>query len=105
MTMRSVCVALAVIGFGAAALLPSSSSAVSFVDFKVSAHSGFVQLVGDDRDDRRDDDSDGTHVRAPFASVDVDDGTHVEAPFTSVHTDRRGTYVRAPFVDLWIPRK
>ena len=46
----------------------------------------------------------GTHVRAPGTAVDVEGGTQVEAPFTMVHTDRHGTWVRAPFVDLFIPR-
>jgi hypothetical protein len=45
-----------------------------------------------------------THVRAPGTSVDVDRQTHVEAPFTSVHVGRYGTWVRAPFVDLFVPR-
>lgn len=50
-------------------------------------------------------DSDDSHVRAPFASVDNGRwGTHVEAPFATVHDDRYGTYVRAPFVNLFIPR-
>ncbi len=30
--------------------------------------------------------------------------TSVWAPFTDVHVSRRGTYVRAPFVDLFVPR-
>ena len=46
----------------------------------------------------------GTHVRAPFTDVDVDGSTDVEAPFTSVHVGRRGTWVRAPFVDIFVPR-
>ncbi|MGA7545696.1 MAG: hypothetical protein WBW08_07700 [Methyloceanibacter sp.] len=37
-------------------------------------------------------------------SVDVDRQTHVEAPFASVHGGGYGTWVRAPFVDLSVPR-
>jgi hypothetical protein len=45
-----------------------------------------------------------THVHAPGTSVDVDRQTHVEAPFASVHVGRYGTWARAPFVDLFVPR-
>jgi hypothetical protein len=106
MTLKSVCLAVVAAGFGAAVLLPSNASAAPSVDQKVSARSGLVQLVDSKSKRRRHDDDDDVHVRAPFASVDVDDGgTYVEAPFTSVHKDRYGTHVRAPFVDLWIPRR
>jgi hypothetical protein len=44
------------------------------------------------------------HVREPFTSVDVDGRTDVEAPFASVHVGRYGTWVRAPFVNLFVPR-
>jgi hypothetical protein len=47
--------------------------------------------------------AEGVHVREPFTAVDVDPGTHVEAPFASVHVGRYGTWVRAPFVDLFVP--
>lgn len=30
---------------------------------------------------------------------------HVEAPFTGVHVDDEGVSVRAPFVDLYVPRR
>ena len=47
---------------------------------------------------------DGTYVRAPFASVDSDRDTFVAAPFARVYSGRYGTWVRAPFVNLWVPR-
>lgn len=34
-----------------------------------------------------------------------DDDVHVEAPFTGVHVDEHGVSVRAPFVDLHVPRR
>lgn len=46
----------------------------------------------------------GSYVRAPFAEVDTHRGTWVAAPFTRVYSDRYGTRVRAPFVNLWSPR-
>lgn len=105
MTLKSVYVALVAAGFGTAVFLPSNASAVPSVDQKVSAQSGLVQLVDSKSRRRGHYDDDDVHVRAPFASVDVDDGIYVEAPFTSVYKDRYGTHVRAPFVDLWIPRR
>lgn len=46
-------------------------------------------------------------VNAPFTYVEKGYGRRgvlVDAPFAFVHTERRGRYVRAPFVNLWIPR-
>jgi hypothetical protein len=45
-------------------------------------------------------------VDAPFTYVETDHGGRVEvdAPFTSVRVGRRGTWVRAPFVDIYVPR-
>ena len=43
-------------------------------------------------------------VEAPFAYVESGRRVLVEAPFTTVYVGRRGRYVRAPFVNLWIPR-
>lgn len=44
-------------------------------------------------------------VRAPFTYVETRPYRHVavEAPFASVYVDRGGTWVRAPFVDLYVP--
>jgi hypothetical protein len=44
------------------------------------------------------------HVDAPFAHVETGRHTVVDAPFTTVYVGRHGRYVRAPFVNLWIPR-
>jgi hypothetical protein len=44
------------------------------------------------------------HVRAPFTSVDSGRDTYVRAPFARVYDGRGGTWVRAPFVNLFVPR-
>lgn len=46
----------------------------------------------------------GRVVEAPFTYVESGRRVVVEAPFTTVYVGRRGRYVRAPFVNLWIPR-
>lgn len=43
-------------------------------------------------------------VEAPFTYVETGRRVVVEAPFTTVYVGRRGRYVRAPFVNIWIPR-
>ena len=52
------------------------------------------------------DDDDGV-VRAPFTYVDARSSGRVavDAPFTSVRVGRHGVWVRAPFVDLFVPRR
>ena len=47
---------------------------------------------------------DGAYVRAPFTEVDTHRDTWVAAPFARVYSGRRGPGVRAPFVNLWVPR-
>jgi hypothetical protein len=47
---------------------------------------------------------DGAYVRAPFAEVDTYHDTWVATPFARVYSGRAGTWVRAPFVNLWVPR-
>ncbi|HLC09148.1 MAG TPA: hypothetical protein VJK06_07675 [Methyloceanibacter sp.] len=103
MSHYSYLLGVAAIGLGVAvgsthALAAPAQSA------KIEAKNSLVQTVGNKKRRTYYRDSDGEHVRAPFASVDTGRGTHVDAPFASVHTDRGGTYVRAPFVDLWVPR-
>jgi len=46
------------------------------------------------------------YVRAPFTRVETRGyrWTSVDAPFASVRVRRHGTWVRAPFVDLYVPR-
>ena len=88
--------------------LPAAHAAAFGSMLRAPAASGLVQPVGDagTYPDDYDDGSD-TQVRAPFTSVDTNkqQGTQVEAPFTSVQTDDRGPHVRAPFVDLFVPRR
>lgn len=43
-------------------------------------------------------------VEAPFTYVESGRRVLVEAPFATVYVGRHGRYVRAPFVNLWIPR-
>jgi hypothetical protein len=45
-----------------------------------------------------------THVRAPLTSVDTGRETFVRAPFARIYNGRAGTWVRAPFVNLFVPR-
>lgn len=48
----------------------------------------------------------GSYVRAPFTRVRTRGSrwTSVDAPFASVRVRPWGTWVRAPFVDLYVPR-
>lgn len=49
---------------------------------------------------------DDVEVDAPTTYVRTYRGyVVVEAPFTSVERSHRGVRVRAPFVDLWVPRR
>lgn len=43
-------------------------------------------------------------VDAPFTRVRSGRRVEVDAPFTAVTVTRHGRHVRAPFVDLWVPR-
>lgn len=43
-------------------------------------------------------------VEAPFTYVESGRRVLVEAPFATVYVGRHGRYIRAPFVNLWIPR-
>lgn len=76
----------------------------------IPAQSGVVR-VHDAHDDEDDDDWDGRrhhrgrrHVDAPYTHVETGRRVVVEAPFASVYVGRRGRHIRAPFVNLWIPR-
>jgi hypothetical protein len=104
MTTRSLYLGLAAVtGFTLLAGLPTQSPAAPG---PVLASPGGVETVQKvDYYKRGWRDRNGTHVRAPFASVD-DEGrdTWVDAPFARVFSGRNGTWVRAPFVNLWVPR-
>lgn len=86
---------VAAIGFGVAVGSMQASATPAQIS-QVDAKSSLVQTVGYKK--RR------TYVRAPFTSVDTGRDTWVAAPFARVYSGRRGTWVRAPFVDLWVPR-
>ena len=98
--------AIAAAGVALVLGLPGQGSAAPGMIIKAPAEAGLVQDVDYKKRRWRNyyRDEDGEHVRAPFTDVDVNGGTHVEAPFTGVHTNRYGTWVRAPFVDLFVPR-
>jgi hypothetical protein len=52
-------------------------------------------------------DSDGDHVvEAPFTRVETGrrGRVAVDAPFSSVRVGKRGVWVRAPFVDIYVPK-
>ena len=107
MTNRSIYFGIAAAAFAAVIGLPVQGSAAPGANLKLSADTALVQSVdynGKRRWRHYYRDNDGEHVRAPFTSVDTNGGTHVEAPFASVHDDRYGTWVRAPFVDIFVPR-
>ena len=46
----------------------------------------------------------GRIVDAPFTYVETGRRVVVDAPFATVYVGRHGRYVRAPFVNIWIPR-
>ncbi len=106
MTNRFVYLGFAAAAIVAAGSLPQPGQAAPSARLNAPNHDQLVQRVDADeyywRHHRRY--ARGTHVRAPGTAVDVDEGTHVEAPFTSVHVSRYGTWVRAPFVDIFVPR-
>jgi hypothetical protein len=94
-----------------ASVLGLAAASAAPIGTLIQARSGgdLVQPVGGDQqytDESYDDERD-THVRAPFTSVDTDneERTRVEAPFTSVDKGEDGTRIRAPFVDLFVPRR
>jgi hypothetical protein len=82
-----------------------ASAAPSAVVVQAEVHPELTQRVGsNDRWYRRHYRDHGVYVHAPFTDVDTHHGTHVEVPFASVHTGRYGTWVRAPFVNLFVTR-
>jgi hypothetical protein len=103
-------VALAAALSASMAGLPAASAASFGTLLRAQAGGDLVQPVGDTgqytEEEYSAEDRD-TQVRAPFTSVDTDskERTRVEAPFTSVDKDEDGTHIRAPFVDLFVPRR
>lgn len=104
--------------FGAAAAflaifgLPAGANANPAVVLGLSkAQPSAVVKTHDDADDDADEDDNHRrwyrphrHVDAPFTHVETGRRVIVEAPFASVYVGRHGRHVRAPFVDLWVPR-
>ena len=95
MTNRSLCLCLAAAGFALLVGMPAPGSAapgpvIAPADgIELVQEAGYYKRRWRHRDD--DDDYSGRE-------------TVVAAPFARVYSGRRGTWVRAPFVNLWIPR-
>jgi hypothetical protein len=94
MSMRTVSVGLGAAVLAAIALAPVPGSAAPLTVLAKPADVSQVQTVGYYkrrywRRDRYDEPRRETYVAAPFARV---------------YTGRYGTWVRAPFVNLWVPR-
>jgi hypothetical protein len=99
----------------AAPLLPSLAGPLPGTAPVVASPAALVP-VGDWDDDDWDEQDDfpphrsphrGTEVvDAPFARVETGGRGRVavDAPFTSVWVGRRGVWVRAPFVDIYVPK-
>lgn len=89
----------------ATACVPANAGAMPTIAGGTSVSSLVVQVHQDwrhgDRRWHRDD-----HVHAPFTHVETRRGrsTEVHAPFAAVRSERRGVWVRAPFVNLYVPR-
>jgi hypothetical protein len=101
MTNRSLYLCLAAAGFAFLAGLPASVSAAPGVTTKPTVATGLVEQADYKRRWRY---RNGSYVRAPFTSVDTRRDTFVRTPFARVYSGRYGTWVRAPFVNLWVPR-
>ncbi len=107
-SLVSVCIAAA-LSLGASA---ASAGGPSYAKVTISTPQSLVQHVGDrtyygsHNSKRRYRHNKGdVVVEAPFTYVETGRHHHtaVDAPFTSVRVGRRGVWVRAPFVDLYVP--
>jgi len=100
--------AAAIVG-GAVLASPASSEASPLGGARAQAAQSAVVRVHDewdgDRYDRRRYHRRG-YIRAPFTRVETRGRrwTSVDVPFASVRVRRSGVWVRAPFVDLYVPR-
>jgi len=94
MSMQTVGLGLAAAVLAAIALAPVPGSAAPLTVLAKPADVSQVQAVGyyKRRYWRRD------------RYEDTRRETYVAAPFARVYTGRAGTWVRAPFVNLWVPR-
>jgi hypothetical protein len=95
MRIRSLALALAAASLALIVSLPAPVLAGPGVAATAEAASPLVQEAGYYR--RRWRDRDGRYV-------DTRRETFVAAPFARVYNGRFGTWVRAPFVNLWVPR-
>ena len=97
---------------GALSLSQAQAGSLQGSVAKIPSTTGPVVLVDGDWDD---DDWEyrryrryyrGSYVRAPFTRVETGyrGRVAVDAPFASVRTGPRGTWVRAPFVNIFVPR-
>ncbi|XSG83484.1 MAG: hypothetical protein ACPW61_06810 [Methyloligella sp. ZOD6] len=109
MTIRRFTFVASLAAIGAAWAMPAAATPGAGVPLSAERAQA-VQEVGWFRN-RRDETYyvDGTgeeHVRAPGAAVDVrdGDGTRVRAPFADVDTQGGKVRVRAPFVNLFLPK-
>jgi hypothetical protein len=95
MNIRSFALALAAAGLASIVALPAPVFAGPGAAAAPEAGSVLVQEAGYYR--RRWRYRDGPYV-------DTRRETFVAAPFARVYSGRFGTWVRAPFVNLWVPR-
>ena len=96
MILRSVTCVVAAACLAVLVGLPAPAVAGPGLMAKPSAGPELVQETGYYK--RRWRTRDGPYVR------DSDRDTFVAAPFARVYSGRYGTWVRAPFVNLWVPR-
>lgn len=89
----------------------ASAGSLSRAQVKVPAPHGTVTYVGYKKsrhwENQRRYDRANVVVEAPFTYVETRRRHRyvaVDAPFTSVRVHGRGVWVRAPFVDLYVPR-
>jgi hypothetical protein len=91
----------------AAAALDAGAAPTGITDAGAAGRSAVIRIGGDDdwREDRRyRSGRRGVVVDSPYAYVETGDPVVVDAPFAHVRVGRGRVRVRAPFVNLSIPR-
>jgi hypothetical protein len=92
----------------AAAALNAGAAPIGISGLGAADRSAVIRVGDDDDYDRRDGrryrNRGGVVVDGPFARVDAGDPVVVDAPFAHVRVGRGRVRVRAPFVNLSIPR-
>jgi hypothetical protein len=92
------------------AVLPAAAGPASAHVSKLKSHKSNVVHVhrsshDDARHSRRRYHRHHSHVvDAPFTRVETGRRVVVDAPFAHVTVNRHGRHIRAPFVNLWLPR-